>query len=287
MNSIFDELAQVSIEKRKQGNRGNRRKVNYINIVTAFDIETSRLPGTDDSFMYVWQWQFADKYTVMGRTWTQLQQFIAGLREVLEENTLVVLVHNLSYEFQFLRTIYDFTPDEVFALDKRKVVKCTMYNKQLEFRCTYLHSNMSLKSYCKKMNVEHQKLDGQEFDYKVVRYPWTPLTPRQLEYCQNDVLGLVEAYTKEMKMDNDNLESMPLTSTGYVRRDVKRAMRICGTKRVVEAQPNLTVYQLLKEAFRGGDTHANRFYVGKILENVSSADRSSSYPDVLRSEERR
>lgn len=281
MSLIFDEFAQIPIEKRKQGNRGNSRKQNYINIVTAFDIETSRLPGTDESFMYIWQWQFSDQYTVMGRTWTQLQQFIEGLREVIEENTLVVLVHNLSYEFQFLRTIYDFAPDEVFALDKRKVVKCTMYNKQLEFRCTYLHSNMSLAAYCKKMNVKHQKLDGQEFDYKVVRYPWTELTPRQIEYCQNDVLGLVEAYTKEMEMDNDNLESMPLTSTGYVRRDVKRAMRICGTKRVVDAQPNLTVYQLLKEAFRGGDTHANRFYVGKILENVSSADRSSSYPDVL------
>lgn len=281
MSSTFDWLAQIPIEKRKQGNHGNSRKQRYINCVTAFDIETSRLPGTDDSFMYIWQWQFSDECTVIGRTWTQLQQFIEKLREVIEENTLVVLVHNLSYEFQFLRTIYDFAPDEVFALDKRKVVKCTMYDKQLEFRCTYIHSNMSLAAYCKKMNVEHQKLDGDEFDYKVVRYPWSELTPRQLEYCQNDVLGLVEAYTKEMKMDNDNLESMPLTSTGYVRRDVKRAMRICGTKHVIEAQPDLEVYKLLKEAFRGGDTHANRFYVGKILEKVSSADRSSSYPDVL------
>lgn len=231
--------------------------------------------------MYIWQWQFADRYTVMGRTWTELREFMTRLLDVVGDNTLVVLVHNLSYEFQFLRTIYDFQPDEVFALAKRKVAKITMHGGAFEFRCTYIHSNMSLAAYCKKMHVQHQKLDGAEFDYKVVRYPWTELTERQLEYCQNDVLGLVEAYTAEMKADHDTLETIPLTSTGYVRRDVKRAMRVCGTKRVLDAQPDLQVYTLLKEAFRGGDTHANRFYVGKILPQVSSADRSSSYPDVL------
>lgn len=252
-----------------------------MDIVTAFDIETSRLPGTDTAFLYVWQWQFDKRYTVIGRTWSELREFISRLVNVVRDSTLVVLVHNLSYEFQFLRTIYDFQSDEVFALEKRKVAKITMYDEALEFRCTYIHSNMNLAAYCKKMHVQHQKLDGNEFDYKVVRYPWTELTPRQLEYCQNDVLGLVEAYMAEMSVDHDTLESIPLTSTGYVRRDIKRAMRICGTKRVLEAQPDLQVYALLKEAFRGGDTHANRFYVGKILSRVSSADRSSSYPDVL------
>lgn len=45
--------------------------------------------------------------------------------------------------------------------------------------------------------------------------------------------------------------------------------------------PTLHVFELLREAFRGGDTHANRFYVGKILENVGSYDRESSYPYEL------
>lgn len=38
---------------------------------------------------------------------------------------------------------------------------------------------------------------------------------------------------------------------------------------------------MLREAFRGGDTHASRFYAGKILPGpIRSVDRSSSYPDV-------
>lgn len=278
----FGRLAKVKPEKRHTGNRGSRSKKRYLDIVTAFDIETSTVPGTDMACMYVWQWQFSDWYTVMGRTWTELRQFLKKLQKSIQEDcTMVVLVHNLSFEFQFLRTVYDFQPEEVFAVDRRKVLKCSMFNQTFEYRCTMLHSNMSLAAYCKKMNVEHGKLSGDEFDYKGTRYPWTPLTPRQIEYCQNDVLGLVEAFTAEMKMDGDNLESMPLTSTGYVRRDVKRAMRICGTKHVREAQPNIIVYKLLKDAFRGGDTHANRFYTGKIIPDVKSADRSSSYPDVL------
>lgn len=278
----FDRLAKVKPEKRHTGNRGTQSKKRYLDIVTAFDIETSTIPGTDTACMYVWQWQFSDWYTVMGRTWAELRQFLKKLQKSIPEDcTMVVLVHNLSFEFQFLRTVYDFEPEEVFAVERRKVLKCTMFNQTFEYRCTMLHSNMSLAAYCKKMNVEHGKLSGDEFDYKVTRYPWTQLTPRQIKYCQNDVLGLVEAYTAEMKIDGDNLESIPLTSTGYVRRDVKRAMRICGTKHVKEAQPNIIVYKLLKDAFRGGDTHANRFYTGKIIPNVKSADRSSSYPDVL------
>ena len=43
--------------------------------------------------------------------------------------------------------------------------------------------------------------------------------------------------------------------------------------------PDMEVYELLREAFRGGNTHANRYYAGKVLRNVYSADRSSSYPD--------
>ena len=37
---------------------------------------------------------------------------------------------------------------------------------------------------------------------------------------------------------------------------------------------------LLREAFRGGNTHANRFFSGQILHDVKSYDRASSYPDV-------
>lgn len=278
----FGWLNDLPAQKKKRGNSGSRQTRTYKDIITAFDIETSPIPGVEQAAMYIWQWQFGLEYTVMGRTWDEWRGFVGALlRFIPEDQSLVILVHNLSYEFQFLRTVYDFKPEEVFAVKSRKVLKCTMYDKRLEYRCTHLHSNMSLAQYTKKMRVEHQKLDGEEFDYSKVRYPWTPLTDRELQYCQNDVLGLVEAYQAEMERDHDNLQTIPLTSTGYVRRDAKRAMRMAGRKMVRDSQPDLETYRLLREAFRGGDTHANRYFSGKILSNVFSADRSSSYLDTL------
>ena len=82
-----------------------------------------------------------------------------------------------------------------------------------------------------------------------------------------------------METENDNFYSLPYTSTGYVRRDVKAAMYMNPLAK--NTYPDFETYQLLKWAFRGGDTHANRWYAGKILENVKSFDRSSSYPDVM------
>lgn len=277
----FDWYESIQREKRKRGNQGGSSKKDYKSIITAFDIETSRIKSIEQSIMYIWQWQFDEEYTVIGRTWEQFNDFVQKLKDRMKpRENLVVYVHNLSYEFQFLRGIYNFTSDEVFALKKRKVLKCTMHGF-LEFRCSYIHSNMSLAEYTRKMEVKHQKLDGEDFDYNEERYPWTVLTNRQLEYCVNDVLGLVEAIKKEMQIDGDNLYTIPLTSTGYVRRDAKQAMRLVRYGYVSSMLPDLETYKALREAFRGGNTHANRFYSDMKLEDVHSFDRSSSYPDVI------
>lgn len=274
-------VANIQAQKRGRGNPKTKTKTVYKDVLCAFDIETSRLPDIEQSIMYVWMLHIHHHVTIVGRTWEQFHQLIQQINSELKDETLCIFVHNLSYEFQFLQAVYKFAADEVFAVDSRKVLKCTMYDRKIEFRCSYLHSNMSLSEYTKKMKVEHQKLDGEEFDYKQIRYPWTPLTDKQLQYCIHDVVGLCEAIETEMQADSDNLYTFPLTSTGYVRRDAKRAMREVSPAFVKSQLPNLEVYTLCREAFRGGDTHANRYYAGRVLKDVKSADRSSSYPDVV------
>lgn len=279
-NFPYDEFTAIPFLKRKRGNQGakaeNRRV--YRDIVTAFDIETTRLEDVEQSIMYIWQWHFYGIGTVFGRTWDEFNEFCRRIVEI-SDIWLVVYVHNLSFEFQFVSGIYNFEPEEVFAVKSRKVLKCDMAGV-FEFRCSYLHSNMSLDEYTKKMKVAHQKLSGEEFDYGKKRFPWTPLTDREYEYAENDVIGLCEAIIAEMEIDGDNLYTIPLTSTGYVRRDAKRAMRNVSKRFVKDQLPDYYIYQMCREAFRGGNTHANRYYVGDIITNVHSADRSSSYPDV-------
>lgn len=272
---------QLPLQKRKRGNQGNNKKVYYKEIICAFDIETSRIPEIEQSIMYVWQLQLGLDTTIIGREWHEFTDLLQTMSSMLEENEYIVLfVHNLSYEFQFLRGIYDFQQHEVFALKSRSVLKCTMYD-HIEFRCSYIHANMGLDAFTKKFGVENAKLDGQAFNYNKVRFPWTTLTDNELQYCINDVKGLVQAITIEMEHDNDNLYSYPLTNTGYVRRDVKHAMREISHTFVKNQLPDLETYKKCRESFRGGNTHANRYYANIVLKNVKSADRVSSYPDVI------
>lgn len=268
--------------KNRKGNPGGKKR-HYIGITTAFDIETTLIEEVEQSVMYIWQWQFGEDYTVIGRTWDEFLDLQKRIKAVLpEDRWLVVYVHNLSYEFQFLKGIYSFFPDDVFAVASRKVVKADMWGC-FEFRCSYKLTNMSLKQFTSKMRVEHQKLSGEEFDYGVKRYPWTELNDEELEYCINDVLGLVEAVNALMARDEDTLQTIPLTSTGYVRRNAKRALKDGSVHHnfVYSILPDIETYRALREAFRGGNTHANRYYAGDIVENVHSADRSSSYPAVM------
>lgn len=282
-------LGQYKRLKKPKGNPGGRQKdIAYLGVTCAFDIETTTIEhgGQLYNIMYIWQFQIGEEKTIYGRTWEDFRYLIGKLKEELNGLYLVAYVHNLSYEWQYLKGVFVFPGEHVFATASRKVIKCIIA-ECVELRDSLILTNMSLAAFTRKMNVEHQKLSGEEYNYNKIRYPWTHLTARELEYCINDVRGLVEAVNRQMERDGDTLYTIPLTSTGYPRREMKHAMRRYSKRALVEMQPTLEQYQLLRDCFRGGNTHANRFYAGKIIDShilhtrILSADRSSSYPDVL------
>ena len=278
---------------KKPGNKGRSKKksIKYLDIVSAFDIETTSLPDIKHAFMYMWQWSFynlssCEWVTVFGRTWEEWRECMETVIGVIPDgHAIVVLDHNLSFEFQFLREYIDFSIDDVFATESRAVVKCRAYGK-LEYRCTMRHSNTGLSVYTKQWNVEHVKLSGDDFGYDKIRYPWTELSHDEILYGLHDVIGLIEAYCAEMKYWKDDLYTVPLTSTGYVRRICKNAWSTLNYLERRAWMPKMEIIDLLEEAFRGGDTHANRLYATPdhceaIITHVQSWDRASSYPDVL------
>lgn len=275
----YEQIEQIPAVKRRRGNpHGKKRR--YKNIITAFDIEATTLPEIEQSFMYIFMFQFGLDQTYIGRNWTEFFEMLLNIKKHLNGDWLVIYVHNLSYEFQFLKGLYEFEEDEVFCTDSRKVLKCTMFDC-IEFRCSYLLTNMSLDQFTYQMKIENRKLSGEQFDYSKLRFSDTVLSDYEMQYCVNDVQGLVQALYKSFSIENDNVDTVPLTSTGYVRRDAKKAMGKYNHDQLEEMLPDLEVYTMLREAFRGGNTHANRWYVGDIVENVRSVDRVSSYPDVM------
>lgn len=273
---------------KKPSNKANY----YVNVINAFDIETTRLdlsrdPNDHDyhSFMYVWQWQIGEDNTIIGRTWEEFELLIGLLTHTLYEISedqqlpeiprLVCFIHNAAHEFAFLAGIYHFKPEEGFYREVRKPIYFEMYNC-IEFRCSYLQTNMSLRKLTKQYGVQ-EKLSGQKYDYDKVRFPWTKLSDYELDYCTIDVQSLVQVMRIRMEKDGDNLQTLPLTSTGYVRRDVRHALKPLYLD-IREILPNEEQYRLLRRAFRGGNTHCNKKYSGKILDNVYSYDMASCYP---------
>lgn len=290
---ILDKLKQYPILKKKpKAKKHSAAFRNIIDVVTAFDIETTtiHLPlvagqkQNSHAFMYVWQFQL-DDVTIMGRTWEECFSLFKSLADaclVIQREQglatiplLIIWVHNLAYEFTFLSGIYPFVNDECFFRDVRKPIYCRMY-ECLEFRCSYIQTNMSLSHLTKQMKVE-EKLSGQKYNYNKIRYPSTPLSEYEKAYCARDVQSLVECMRVKMRNDGDTLQTIPLTSTGYVRRDCIAAIAplYMNIKDILPSEPE---YRLLRKAFRGGNTHASRKSSGKILRNVYSYDMSSCYP---------
>lgn len=230
--------------------------------------------------MYIWQFAMMDLetehiYYCYGRNWKSVVELFNNIND--EYMSTLTFVQNLSYEFQFFRHWLPIT--DVFALKSRKILSCKSNN--VVFRCSYLQTNKSLDKFTHDMKVEHCKLSGEKFDYSKKRFPWTKMNDYEIAYSVNDVIGLLEAMKKRMDNDGDTLYSLPLTSTGYVRRKAKQAMKSFNYKQLHEMLFDETVYVLLRNEFRGGDTHANRYHSNKILKNVDSWDRVSSYPAVM------
>jgi len=257
----------------------------YIEHLMTFDIETSTIEKTDGSFEgFMYHWQVCiDGYVCFGRTWKDFLTFLRKMNRALknfdENHKLVCYIHNFSYEFQFLYSWIKL--ENVFAIDKRKPLKAISKEFNIEFRCSYLLSNMNLKKFIENTPNAHYFKGSGDLDYHKILTPQTNLTMSELGYCFNDVMGLYEAVIHLLK--EDTLTTIPLTSTGYVRRECRINMRKNkkNRKQFIELRLDDKLYQLCKDSFRGGNTASNRYKTNFINYDVSSYDMSSAYPYAM------
>ena len=256
----------------------NGKRKNYCTTYGTFDIETTNIVIDGEKTAYMYHWQMCiGGYVCFGRYWEEFIMFMYQLEtrlNITNDHKMVIYVHNLSFEFQFLYNFILF--DNVFATDPHKVLKCS--NELFEFRCSYYLSNMSLEKFIQnEPDTVHVKGSG-DLDYRIIRTPESDLTLKEKGYCYNDVAGLYEAISSRLK--HDTLTTIPLTSTGYVRRDGRQSMKRNRHNRERFLQNRLyeQEYRMCVNAFRGGDTGSSRFYAGMLLDNVGSYDRASAYP---------
>lgn len=276
----YDWYDSLQILPHSYGETRAAKRVDYIDAICALDIETSNLDDIEQSLCYIWQFCI-NGHCVIGRDLKQLKIFFDRLSLYCDHRTrLVVYIHNEGFEFHHIREVLEF--EQVFSVAPREPIKA-LY-KNIEFRCSYVLTNNKLSTFLDNMRVENRK---STMSFKKLRFPWSKLNKKEMVYCLNDVIGLVQAIDVLMKSNGDTLYTIPLTSTGYTRRDVKAAMvkrrKKADFKRAI---PDYNTFKQLNQAFRGGNTHANRWIVGHVIEAedyglIHSYDRVSSYPDSL------
>ena len=278
--------------------RGKRKF--YDNNIYTFDIETSsyyildgiiypaieydKLSEKDKkrcikkSHMYIWMFSIND-VVYYGRTWNDLREFLKRLDNNIGD-TKYVFIHNLSFEFQYLKSEFHF--EEVNARKSHKVIFASMKDYNIIFRCSYMMSNVALEYLPKIFQLDVEKKVG-DLNYDLIRNSNTELTDKEMGYCEYDCLVLYKYIKKELKVYED-VKHIPMTLTGKVRRELQNLIRTnFRYRRVVykAINTNPIIYNRLVDAFLGGYTHANWIYADTVLNNIDSYDITSSYPYVL------
>lgn len=278
--------------------KSNAKGVKLCNLPFSFDIETTSFERENNgkteklATMYVWQFG-VNGYIIIGRYWFEFVEMIKTISKVLQLNEnkrIIVYIHNLSFEFQFIRKMFDWV--NVFSIEERRPLYALSVDG-IEFRCSYLLSGYSLATVAKNLvKYKIKKLVG-DLDYSLKRHSETPLNDNEIAYCVNDV-KIVMLYIKEYLENVRNIHSIPLTKTGGVRKFCRKECFTIITDSGKKANnydykhlisglkiKDLSEFNAMQRAFCGGFTHANANYVNKVINNVASYDFTSSYPAVM------
>lgn len=259
----------------------------YLEIPVSFDIETSSFYEGQNkrATMYIWCLNI-NRNRIIGRTWEEYVNLMNIINAILDNRKIVIYVHNLGYEFQFLRKLFEWS--KVFARKKRKPMQAIERN--IDYKCSYFLTNMSLNNVAKFQKGTSKIGD---FDYNLLRHSKTVLTAEENQYVLVDTEIIIELIER-LITEEGSITKIPLTQTGYVRNHMRKKVfpreKSLTNKRqkFTNIIKNLTLeeeeYRIAKRAYRGGSTHSNVKYNGIILENVSSFDIASSYPSVMYNE---
>lgn len=269
-----------------------------LNIPAAFDTEFTSFYDESDceesALCYIWMFGINDT-VVYGRELDEFVDLIHQLNGYLvpSRKRLLVYVHFLKADFSYIKKLFDY--DQVFITGSRD----PLYARYgaIEFRDSLvLAGGKSLAFVGNHLRNPVQKAVG-DLDYDLIRHPQTPLTDKELHYCEQDIRVLIQYIREKMEDEGGKLSKVPYTNTGYVRRDVRNAT-INGPKKYeyITLMDQLTItpdaYLQSELAFQGGAVGPNIMRIGEVdergeftntktWENVHSYDIKSSYPYVM------
>lgn len=263
----------------KAAKNGYRKgAVRYLDVTATFDIETTNTD--DDGFPYSWQTCIGGE-TIVPRyfeDWVEMLETLVNKWHVNEKTRLVLYVHNLGYEHQYIMQLLAARwglADALYTKSRKPLYM--RFDNGIEFRDSFKLFQKSLARATE--GCQHAKLAG-DLDYTVYRTPDTPLNDTEFAYCVNDVLGLYEAIERLKAEHGYNQATIPYTNTGMVIQEVRKNImhdRKCMNS-IKVLQLDRDQMELAYKCMAGGDTHGTRWRAGRVYHNCNSYDFKSAHP---------
>lgn len=225
--------------------------------------------------------------TLYGNKPSECVECLNLLKDNLKSNKIIIYIHNMSYDWVFLRRFFI----SAWGSPIHQLNTKSHYPIYIEFengiilRDSLILAQRKLEKWAEDMNVEHKKSVG-KWDYHKIRSQNEHFSSDELEYIEHDTLAGVECLDALKESIHKRIYSMPYTATGIPRNELRSiAFKNRGKEWFIRNAPSYSQYKKLEKVYHGGYTHANRHYVGEIQKGlIKCFDFASSYPYVLLSE---
>lgn len=273
---------------------GKRSNESFNDMIIMADTETSKEKPNTITRNYVVIWTLSIRAfgvnicTLYGRKPSELTDCINKILSHMQGNTTLIYIHNLSYDWVFLRKFFIAewgTPAQQLNIKSHYPLFINFANG-LKIRDSLILGQRSIEKWANDLNVEHKKAVG-KWDYDKVRHQDTKLSKDELTYAECDTLAGVECIQATMDALNKRIYSLPYTATGIPRENVQKLAKANRGKQLFKrlALP-IELQDMLELLFHGGYTHANRHVIGMVIDKdylesdalIKCYDFVSDYP---------
>ena len=226
-----------------------------------------------------------DIATIYGRKPSECVQAIKCMLEHLKGDFTHIYVHNLGYDWTFLRKYFI----KAFGIPSEQLNTKSHYPIQIKFESglilkdSLILAQRSLEKWAKDLDVDAKKAVG-FWDYDKIRNQDTPIDENELHYAEFDTLSGTQCIDKFRLQLGKWVGNMPFTSTGVLREVVKKI----GSQNKAKKDYNKMLvswdeYLTLVSMFHGGYVHGNRNYLAsnRIFGLIQGYDFASSYPFII------
>lgn len=270
---------------------GKKKKETFNDCIIMLDTETSKKSNRNGESNHVCAFTISLRYkhenwfTLYGHKPSECIEAIQNILDHLKGEKTIFYVHNLAYDYMFLR-LFLF---KAFGTPKRQLNTKSHYPIMIEFsnglifKDSLILAQKSLEKWANDLDVEHKKAIG-KWDYDKIRNQNNePFSRDELEYIEHDTLAGVECIDKLKGQLHHFIYSMPYTATGIVRDEARKiGKENRAHDKYMRISPTFDVYMLLESVFHGGYTHGNRYYINRLVQgNIQCFDFNSSYPFTM------